>query len=473
MIPTSEQVAILNAATLGSSNLLVRALAGTGKTSTIEFILSQLPKTPALYIVFNKKNAEEATSRMPSTTTVRTINGVGHRIWSKTCSGSITVDPKKTATILKEVINALSKASRQEAWKAYWEVIQAVGLAKAYGYVPEGVFHQARRLADRTQLAAVLDERPSDFVWDLIDTVLSISIRQAYKGNIDYNDQIYLPALFGGTPPRFPLVTVDELQDWSPTNHALLERLVTGRLIGVGDDAQSIYAFRGARQGGMSAAASRFSMTPMDLSVSFRCPRAVVEAARWRVPNFKWTKPGGQVEQLSELDARYIPEEAVFICRNNAPLFRLAIRLLSCGRSVRMAGTDIGPKLVGLLRKLGPENLSRPAVLGAIDDWLAERVAKGSSSAADLADCMRVFAEQGATLSQAIAVAEHTLKQAGSIRLMTIHKAKGLEFDTVYFLDSWLCREDEQDRNLRYVAQTRSKDKLFEIDSERIKWNGN
>lgn len=470
MIPTSEQVSILNAATISSDNLLVRALAGTGKTSTIEFILRQLPKTPTLYIVFNKKNAEEAEGKLPSTCTVRTINGVGHRIWSKTCSGTITVDPRKTQTILKEIINELPKPSQREAWDAYWEVIHAVGLAKAYGYIPKDVYPSARRLCDRNVLESLLDEKPNEFVWDLLDTVLTLSIRSAYRGNIDYNDQIYLPALFGGTPPRFPLVTVDELQDWSPTNHALLDRLVTGRLIGVGDDAQSIYAFRGARSGGMAAAQARFKMTPMDLSVSFRCPRAVVEAARWRVPHFKWTKPGGHVEQLDELEVSSLGDDAVFICRNNAPLFRLAIRLLSAGRSVRVAGTDIGPKLIGLLRKLGPENLSRSSVLRAIDDWLVERLSKNSSTAHDMADCMRIFAEQGSNLSQAIAVAEHTLKQAGSIRLTTGHKAKGLEFSTVYLLDPWLCRDDEQDRNLRYVMQTRSKDKLFEIDSERIKW---
>lgn len=471
MIPTSEQVSILNAATLGSDNLLVRALAGTGKTSTIEYILRQMPAQPALYIVFNKKNADEAADRMPSTTTVRTINGVGHRIWSKTCAGSITVDPKKTQKIFKDdVIAALSRPAQQEAWDVYWEVVHAVALAKAYGYVPSGIFPNARRLMDREGLQGHLEERLDELTWDLIDTTLAISIRQAYKGLIDYNDQIYMPALFGGTPPRFPLVTVDELQDWSPTNHALLDRLVTGRLIGVGDDAQSIYAFRGARSGGMADAQARFKMTPMDLSVSFRCPQAVVEAARWRVPHFKWINPGGHVEYLTELDATQLDDDAVFICRNNAPLFRLAINLLSHGRSVRVAGTDIGPKLLGVLRKLGPETLSRSSVLSAISNWLVEREAKGSTTAADMADCLRVFAERGSNLGQAIAVAEHTLKQAGSIRLMTGHKSKGLEFDTVYLLDPWLCRDDEQDMNLRYVMQTRSKDKLFEIDSERIKW---
>jgi hypothetical protein len=47
----------------------------------------------------------------------------------------------------------------------------------------------------------------------LIDSVLTDSIRLAYEGQIDFDDQIYMPTLFGGTFPRFPLVMVDEAQD--------------------------------------------------------------------------------------------------------------------------------------------------------------------------------------------------------------------------------------------------------------------
>ncbi len=45
-----------------------------------------------------------------------------------------------------------------------------------------------------------------------------------------------------------------------------------------------------------------------------------------------------------------------------------------------------------------------------------------------------------------------------------------MEWDTVYHLDPWLCRDDEQDKNLRYVIQTRSADQAFEINSTDIRW---
>jgi len=479
MKPTTEQSAILSAACGTSSNLLLNALAGTGKTSTLRMIERATGISPILYLVFNKKNAEEAkfdpsadddAARMLPTTVVQTLNACGHRVWSKTITAGITLDAKKTSNLLRQLIKELPKAHQGEAWDVYHEVIAAIALAKAYGYVPEGAYRTATRLVSRSELSLHLDSSLDELGWQLLDQTLSLSIRTAYAGSLDFNDQLYMPALFGGTFPRFPLIMVDELQDLSPVNHAMLDKLATGRIIGVGDPWQSIYGFRGAKQAGMADAQTRFKMTPLDLSVSFRCPRAIVEAAHWRVPHFKWKKEGGLVASLSSLSGDSIPDDSTFICRNNAPLFRLAVACLSHSRSVSVSGSEIGPRLIGIMQKLGDPSISRSQTLAAINVWLEDKLSKDSKTADDLASCMRVFAEHSNSLAGAIATAEHVLAQRGSIQMMTGHKAKGLEFDRVYFLDPWLCREDEQDRNLRYVIQTRAKQSLFEIDSRGIKW---
>lgn len=487
MNPTEEQIIILDTLANSQKHVMINALAGTGKTATLKMIetaADELDIRPILYLVFNKANAvaaeykpradeEQRAKRMLGTTTVRTLNSFGHRIWAKTCASNLLLDAKKIQNLLSETIKALPKGYQKEASDVYWEVVQGVALAKAIGYVPERYFPNAKRLATSESLYERLDEEPSPIVRELIDEILVASIKQAYKGLLDFNDQVYMPALFGGTYPRFPLIMVDEFQDLNPCNHAMLDKLFAhSRVVGVGDPWQSIYGFRGAKQNGMAEAKTKQTMTELSLSVSFRCPRAVVEAARWRVPHFKWIKDGGHVATLGELDARAIPDEAVFICRNNAPLFRLGFRLLSSGRSVTIAGSDIGPKIIGLMRKLGPESLTRNQALSAVDNWLGERLAKNSRTAEDMAECMKVFLGHGQSLGQAIAYAEHLFAQRGAIRMMTGHKAKGLEFDHVYHLDPWLCGEDEQDRNLRYVITTRSADKLFEINSAGIV-NGN
>ena len=235
MEPTSEQQAIIAEASSSSANLMLSALAGTGKTSTLEMIERVVPRTPILYLVFNKKNADEAAERMLSTTTVRTFNSLGHCIWAASQSRNLSLNSKKSGDILKSIIDESPSRARSEIWSCFSEVISGVALAKALGYVPEGTYPNAKRLIPQGKFHFMLEERPDDLTSDLIDAVLARSIKLAYDGVIDYNDQIYMPALFGGSFPRFPLVLVDEYQDLSPVNHAMLEKLAKGRLVGVGD----------------------------------------------------------------------------------------------------------------------------------------------------------------------------------------------------------------------------------------------
>ena len=92
---------------------------------------------------------------------------------------------------------------------------------------------------------------------------LSVQSNASYEGHIDYNDQIYMSALFGGTYPKYPLTLVDEYQDLSPVNHEMIRRLVGNRrLIGVGDPNQNIYGFRGAQAQGMARRRCQYEMKP-------------------------------------------------------------------------------------------------------------------------------------------------------------------------------------------------------------------
>jgi superfamily I DNA/RNA helicase len=463
--PTDEQTLILDQVRTSCANLQIRALAGTGKTSTLEMIEAEL-NGPTLCIAFTRNVQKELEKRMRSTSTVRTFNGFGHRIWAKACGSNLNVDANKMRDLLTKILKEERRG--QEAWDCYYEVIQGAAMAKAVGYIPAGISDTAVGLCDRAQFHATLDESPSDLAAALIDGLLALSIRTAYEGLVDFNDQIYMPALFGGSFPRFSVTMVDEEQDLSPTNRAMLSKLRGCRFITVGDPYQSIYQFRGAMQDSMDRGATEHAMTILPLSTSFRCPQAIVENARWRAPHFRWIKDGGYVKTIPQLHANKFREGAAILCRNNAPLFKLAWELLSSGRSIRVAGSDIGPKLVGTMRRLGSPDLPTKAVLSAIDIWYDRKASAGSATAADTAACMRLFANRAENLAQAIALIDHIFKKEGSITLMTGHKAKGLEFDTVYHLDPGLLRPTEQDHNLRYVIDTRSRNGLYYIDSDSI-----
>lgn len=472
MTPTPEQTAILSAGATDSGHIMIRALAGTGKTATLEMLAGVVPKKPLLYLVFNKRNADEAKKRMATTTAVKTFNGLGHSIWGGQVNKRLGVESGKVGDILREIINASPRSEQSVLWSIYSLVVDGVNRAKAVGYIPEGKFPNANHLCSRQDFCRALEEEPDDLTLAIIDEVLFRSIQQSYAGKIDFNDQVYMTALFASQAmyPRFPTILVDEYQDLNPVNHVIIARLLKGggRLIGVGDPNQNIYGFRGAKAGGMNQAIRDYDMRVFGLTLSFRCPSEIVRGVHWHVPEFRASAEGGSITHASSWALEQFPEDATILCRNNAPLFSLALRLLAYGRSVSVSGSDIGPRLIKTMRKLGPDDTPTREVLELISVWLADKLDRQSTTAQDMADCMRVFARFGSSLGTAIAYAEHLFAATGNLRLMTGHKAKGLEWPEVFFLDQHLCKPTEQDNNLKYVMATRSSANLTYIRSDAI-----
>jgi hypothetical protein len=266
---------------------------------------------------------------------------------------------------------------------------------------------------------------------------MSESIRQGYEGNIDYDDQIYLPVIFGAPWPKYPLVLCDEVQDLSPINHVMLEKLVHKRVIIVGDPWQSIYGFRGAVANGMRQLVTKFNMHELPLSITFRVPKRGVERAHFRVPHMRapeW-QIDGRIDSLEHWGPECIPDGAAIICRNNAPLFKCGLKLLKAGRSIKLVGMEIGPGLIRIMRKLGPPTLTRNQIGTALDAWMKRELdkAKRAETVYDKYECLEVLClrPDANNLGQAIAFAEDIFKRSGAIQLLSIHKAKGLEWETL------------------------------------------
>ena len=468
--PTDEQATIIAAAVGTEANLLVNALAGAAKTSTLVMIAQALrADLPILSLAFNKRIADEMRERLPGNVKCATLNGVGHTIWGNTIGKRLVLNTKKNFECLNDALAAHRVSRADRADFDFAETLGLIRAAKSAGYLPEGAPGTAQGLVTKEQFYASLDEDPSRLQDTLLETVLCDSIKKSYSGQIDFDDQIYMSTLYGGAFPNFPLVLVDEAQDLSRLNHRMLERLARKRLIAVGDPWQSIYAFRGADTKSMSRLQQHFNMAEHTLSITFRCPVAVVRRAQSRVPHFKWNAGAlsGEVQEFGEWSCADIPDGAAIICRNNAPLFKLALTLLRSGRGCQLVGADIGPGLVKILRKLGPESMKQTEVLDAIDQWEEQKLAKSRSpgGVADRAECLRVFASHGIDLGGAISYAEHLFSSKGPIQLLSGHKAKGLEWDIVFHLDPWRIPSKfaegeealEQELNVRYVIETRPK----------------
>jgi DNA helicase-2/ATP-dependent DNA helicase PcrA len=121
---------------------------------------------------------------------------------------------------------------------------------------------------------------------------------------------------------RFKYILVDEFQDTNRLQYLWLKLLAgsANTIFAVGDDDQSIYAFRGARAGNMQDFQQDFSVSNViKLEQNYRSHSNILDAANAIIANNKnrlgknlWTSEGGG-EQIRLFDAYNDQDEAGFI----------------------------------------------------------------------------------------------------------------------------------------------------------------
>lgn len=475
MNPTPQQSAFISEVRETSTNISLQAVAGAGKTTTLVQAAQAVPNTTALAVAFNKKTADELQKRFPANFLVKTMNALGHAAWGKQLGRRLDLDAQKISSLAQEVCGG-----RKEMW-------QTPGL---------------HRLLDLARLNEFTPEAPDD-AWfalgeqyDIIDPdcehialypercrkILAQSISMAWQGTIDFVDQLYMPIAFGAPFARYPLVMVDEAQDLSPIQQKMIRRAAAQRLIIVGDPAQSIYGFAGATTDGMGVFARDFEMKEMPLTFSFRCPKLVVrEAQRYNpVIESPATAPDGQV--YNSEDFALLQRGDTIISYRNSDLLSCVFACLAKGIGAKIVGSgDLGKILKDVAGKW--DFTSRDQFLEdmtrGIDRRVREFLQAGKESKAsklrEQGACLRIIvlgSPQVTSLPALRARIDELFSLDGGIAPVlcsTIHKAKGLEWPRVHFFNpSSLFRgierrsaeEQQQRRNMAYVALTRSQEFL-------------
>jgi len=511
--PSTYQQAVYDVIEHGNGSLIVNAVAGSGKTTTIVNSVELLSDSlTTMFCAFNKSIATELGNRLPKHVNTCTMNSLGHRAWMRHVGGRIDLKVDKTYRIFdSEQIQ--TEFSHKSPRSVRYVVSQLVGFAKGLGLVPaelegkgytglladttkswEGIIQHygvdmniKRDGKTRFEVKQELREK-TDLAIEIARRILYIGIKN--QKLIDFNDQLYLPVIANARFPANDVVFVDEAQDISAIQRVMLKRSLKhgGRLIAVGDPHQAIYGFRGADSESLNNIAKDFNANSLPLSISYRCPQDIVKEAQSFVSHIEAsdTAPMGKVEQLgtysnTNMDT-FQPEDFV-LCRNVAPLIKLAFALIRAQKPVGILGRDIGKTIVSLIEKLNANDITDLELkLSQWEQIEISRIQERDPEAnvgyiIERADAVRTFI----TCSH-----EHTIEGvidavgrlfcnsiSGAVKLATIHKSKGLEAERVIILDQHLIPskyatqewQKEQENNLNYVAITRSMGYLGYIES--------
>ncbi len=236
---TPEQSAIFEEVANTSDNLLIEALAGAAKTSTL-VELSKSLRGNTLSLAFNKKIADEMQKRMPQNVQSQTLNSLGHRVWSQALGGkSLLVSSSKLHHLLIEEIKLAPSEERTHLYDTLGDIGRYVSGSKNHGHVPaslvNGLGARLSRLMSDNEFFEMLPEEPTPSQIDVMLKVLRRSWEMALEGNIDYADQLLMPTVLRCSFPIFSNVLVDEAQDLSELNHVMLSKVAKRRCIAVGD----------------------------------------------------------------------------------------------------------------------------------------------------------------------------------------------------------------------------------------------
>lgn len=471
---SSEQLAIFQACRESADNLLVNAVAGSGKTWTI-CEATKWAMGSSLFLAFNKAIAEELRTRIGGTADVKTLNGLGFGVFRR-YRPSAELDDRKVLKILQSIMP-------EDQFNEFgYRLKRAVSLAKSNAFgIDRGILAE-----DFSSLIQSYDlEVPFEQLEEFSHIALkAFEISLTDTTTLDFDDQIYVPLQQGWNYKYWSNVFVDEDQDLNPIQHLALQRLrnAGARIIGVGDRWQAIYGFRGALTNSVDLLKEKFKMLELPLSTSYRCSQSVVNEAQYYCPLIQARSgaPSGGVHRRAELqdpvtdrwydsDPESWSEDHLVLSRNNAPLFRAVLRYVRSKRPCRVL-TNAIESLISFIHKI--DATTSLEFLAKLDLWYrrereaAEKLGfKGKIAALqDKYETLQLLAKSFSTPREIIQMLDHLSNGRTGTTFSTIHRAKGLEAPHVYLLRPDLCPSPfattpdakQQELNLLYVAITRA-----------------
>jgi len=466
----------------GKSNIVVSAVAGSGKTTTIEKSLSLIPKiSDSVYVAFNNVIVDEMKLRLPKTKTrITTMHALGWHSVMSVYGFKVKLNKSKSYKHI-EVVLAKNNITEQKVVGQYLYMFQImIDLVRQNLIVlPEDIVDLALKY---------------DFLLSLDDADMIIEILKRMnnsKTEFDFTDMLYRPIKDSLKLPQFDFVFVDEAQDLSKVQQEIVRRIKrkSGRMIAVGDPQQAIYGFAGADANSYSSLKGMFSNTvELPLSVNYRCGQRIIKEAQKinsQILPFEKNIDGevrnGLVKEISGTD--------FVLCRNVKPLVQMNMYLLHRGVKSFIKGQDIGIGLIKLIEKHNSSTIEKMILLykGTILKEMVKLKKKGVRNPAktekiDLMnqkmEIIKILSYQLTNTKDLINRIKTIFKETGTgVMLSTVHKAKGTENKRVflllpelipskYALSDWQL---EQESNLLYVAVTRAKESLIYLEEDAFK----
>ncbi|MFD9047225.1 UvrD-helicase domain-containing protein [Streptomyces zaomyceticus] len=468
--PTDEQAQAADCFNAGQ-HMALQAGAGTGKTSTLA-LLAHSTKRRGRYLAYNRSIAQEAAARFPSTVTCKTAHALAYAALGHRYSRRLG-------------------APRRPAWRTGQDLgitrpVHVAGHSLTPTTLSNAVLGTVTRFCHSADTA--LTPRHVPLLRGIEDPeqhqeLASVVVPYAAKawadlqnpndGAVRFNPDHFLK-IWSLTNPKIhtDFLLLDEAQDTNPVVEQILNsQREHAQLVMVGDSAQAIYHWRGAKD-----VMATFDGTHLALSRSFRFgPVLAAEANRWLTIAESPLRLSGSSTKATRLCPVASPD--AILCRTNVGTMQHVMALLAGGSRVALVGGGDSLRSLALAAQQLQEGrpTSHPELVlfptwGAVQDYAAY-----DPSGRDLQPLVDLVDTHGVPAILA-AVNRLSSESDAEITVSTAHKAKGREWADVRIADDFTAPQDtdEQDAagrpvpgpikpdeaRLAYVAVTRASRQL-------------
>lgn len=299
------------------------------------------------------------------------------------------------------------------------------------------------------------------------------------------------------------VLLIDEAQDMDAHEYDLVQALMHAneemRVIAVGDDDQNVFQFRGADSRYMRSLVVDYGARLYEMTDNYRSSRSVVALAnvfattmRGRMKStpivavqsfdgevavVEHHQPHMEIPLVRHICATHGAGTACVLTNTNDEALRITALLRRHKVPCRLIRSMDGFRFCDLaevryLLKSIERNAKSPVIDGGL--WQSAKAALqrqyvGSSCLDAVMAALADFAQVNRTMYVSdlrefffeASIEDFLPHSGGEVVVSTIHKAKGLEFDTVYMYVSASRDVDDDYRRQLYVGLTRAKNRLF------------
>ena len=499
MVFTEEQNKIFEYAEKGPFNMVVQAVAGAGKTTTLVECVRRIGNDKKLLLLAHNKSTKDTLRERVgemSNVHILTLHGLGWRLFNEHFNKVPDIDNDKYRNYINKNISTIGteeyrNLSRTKKMLYRANVFDMLDKARQNLKQSE---REIKKLGERKYGIKFIADEPH-FIANII--------KWGAENNdtVDFQDLLYFPHYFGYYTKAYlvDVIMLDEAQDASVAQLDLIKRCFkrNTRLMAFGDKDQTINNWCGASEESFETIedANEFHRPAVELplTINHRCGKKIIEYARQFVDND--IKPEADAEDgIVRHDASLseVADGDMILCRNAYPLMEVYRRGVATGKRMYFRGEGLGATLVreadcvdgdtiadiitALKRRLiatwdfltnenemdEKETMTDPRVVSILDTIKTmECLPRTVVTRHDLEKFARdVFSDEG----------------KDGIQLSTIHRAKGLEADNVFvvcpsLIPSKLAVLDwqkKEEKNLQYVMCTRPKHSLNFVSEQEI-----